>query len=109
MKIFWILLLAAAVCAVPLAAQLHEQPIPPGLREAESPQNQIHFPSPEFGPQAGITPQKLTQEADKLNGLTIEVKKEIAMVNQGELPRDLPKNLKVIEKLAHRLRSQLKR
>jgi hypothetical protein len=108
MKILWILILTLAVCAFPLVAQRGE-PIPPGLREAESPKNQIQFPPPEFGPQAGITPQKLTQEADKLNGLTIEVKKEIAMVNQGELPRDLPKNLKVIEKLAHRLRSQLKR
>jgi len=97
-----------AGCLFALAGQ-HGQPIPPGLREAESPKYQIHFPPPEFGPQPASKPQELAKEADELNRLAGVVQKEISMVNQGQLPRDLPGNLKEIEKLAHRLRSQLSR
>ncbi len=106
MKIFWVLFLALVVCAFPVAAQ-RGQPIPPGLREAESPQNQIHFPPPEFGPQPAAKPQRLAKEADELNRLAGVVQKEIGMVNQGQLPRDLPKNLKQIEKLAQELYRQV--
>ncbi len=99
-------LLAAALGA---AAQRGGMPYPPGLRQAEISYDHINFPPPAFPPQSGVTPQKLAQEADELNSLAAQVQKEVAMANQGALPRDLPKNLKEIEKLAHHLRSQLTR
>jgi hypothetical protein len=109
MKTASLALFLLLVCALAAAAQHEGMPIPPGLRQAESPQNQIHYPPPEFGPQPVTKPQQLAKEADELNRLAGLVQKEIGMANQGQLPRDLPKNLKQIEKLAHRLRSQLGR
>jgi hypothetical protein len=55
----------------------------------------------------GVTRAQLAQEGSELNELAGLVQKQIGLVNQGQFPKDLPKNLKQIEKLAHKISLQL--
>jgi hypothetical protein len=52
-------------------------------------------------------PAQLEREARELTELSAQIPKQIAAVNEGQLPKDLTDQLKQIEKLAKRLRSEV--
>jgi hypothetical protein len=55
----------------------------------------------------GVDAAQIKREADELAKLASAVPEEIDQVTKGELPKDLSENLKKIEKLAKRLRSEV--
>lgn len=82
-------------------------PIPPGVREADKQTN-----APLEAPTASVKPKKadpaqLEREAKELQDLAARIPGQIAAVNQGQIPKDLTDQLKQIEKLAKRLRSEI--
>jgi hypothetical protein len=94
-----------ALCALSLAGQ-QRSPIPPGEVKAAQAIN-----SPLEGPRQphrmGISPAELEQESQTLASLASTVKGQLDAAAKGEMPKDLPKNLKDIEKLVKRIHSQL--
>ena len=91
-------------CSLPIASPT-QRPIPPGVREADK------LPEPTVPPalpmHRQLDPAQLKREADELAKLASAVPVEINQVTRGELPKDLSENLKKIEKLAKRLRSEI--
>jgi len=81
-------------------------PRPPGLRDGEKQINKPLDPPTATGPSAP-DPRKLKREADELADLSAGIPARIALVSQGQLPKDLVDQLKRIEKLAKRLRSEI--
>ena len=82
------------------------RPIPPGIREADKASNAPLEPPLEIRRKPAELAQ-LRQEAAELARLSQAVPQQIDQVAQGQLPKDLSGNLKQIEKLAKRLRSEL--
>jgi hypothetical protein len=82
------------------------RPIPPGIREADKATNAPLEPPLEMKRKPAELAQ-LRQEAAELARLSQAVPQQIDQVAQGQLPKDLSGNLKQIEKLAKRLRSEL--
>ena len=81
-------------------------PSPPGLRDAEKAESRpIEPPAPPV--RRGVDPVQIKREADELAKLASAVPVEIDQVTKGEFPKDLSENLKKIEKLAKRLRSEV--
>jgi hypothetical protein len=62
---------------------------------------------PMIAPIRGVDAVKLQREADELKQLAADVQKQVHSATNGELPADLPKNLKRIADLTHQLRLQL--
>jgi len=82
------------------------RPIPPGIREADKASNaSLEPPLPIKRKPPELA--QLRQEAAELARLSQAVLQQIDRVAQGQLPKDLNGNLKQIEKLAKRLRSEL--
>jgi hypothetical protein len=96
---------ALLVCSL-LGASPTQHPIPPGLREADKLPEPNNVPPPP-PVRRGADPAQLRREADELAKLASAVPVEIDQVTKGELPKDLNENLKKIEKLAKRLRSEV--
>ena len=82
------------------------RPIPPGVREADK-QTNAPVEAPKETKPKGADLAKLKQEADELAKLSAGIPAQIAMVNQGQMPKDLGEQLKRIEKLAKHLRSEV--
>ncbi len=98
--------LGALLASSLLVASPTQHPIPPGVREADK------LPEPNTVPPAlpvrrQLDAAQLKREADELAKLASAVPVEIEQVTKGELPKDLSENLKKIEKLAKRLRSEV--
>lgn len=106
MRIVILVLLAAAVCAIPATGWEQAHPSPPGLREAEKQKNKPLEPPLEVKPKAP-DPAKLKQEADELARLSSGIPADVGLVVQGQLPKDLAEKLKRIEKLAKHLRNEI--
>jgi hypothetical protein len=103
---FFLLVLVMAGGVVSAGFGKQGRPIPPGIREAEKVSNAplepplpIRRKPPELA--------QLRQQAAELARLSQAVPQQIDQVAQGQLPKDLNGNLKQIEKLAKRLRSEL--
>jgi hypothetical protein len=82
------------------------RPVPPGVREADK---QINAPI-EPPAQLKSKPKDLAalkQEAEELAKLSAGVPSQVDQVSQGKVPKDLADQLKRIEKLAKRLRSEI--
>lgn len=82
------------------------RPIPPGMREADK-QTNSPLDAPLAANRKAPDPAKLQQEAGELAKLSAAVPSQIALVNQGQMPKDLGEQLKRIEKLAKHLRSEV--
>jgi hypothetical protein len=101
-----VLLLAGSVVSAGFGKQGRPRPIPPGIREAEKASNAPLEPPLPIKRKLPELAQ-LRQEAAELARLSQAVPQQIDRVAQGQLPKDLNGNLKQIEKLAKRLRSEL--
>jgi hypothetical protein len=81
------------------------RPIPPGYVEAGKRPDPLAAP-PSFKSR-GVDVQQLKRDADEFNRLVTVVPPQIDEVLQGKLPKDLQDNLKRVEKLARKLRSEV--
>ncbi len=89
--------------------------IPPAIRQANEANQQAKAPlgAPSTAtPSTANKPKKadpaqLEREARELTELSAQIPQQIAAVNQGQIPKDLTDQLKQIEKLAKRLRSEV--
>jgi hypothetical protein len=107
MRYLLVLISLIVVCALGLQAQRR---VPPGQRQADAVEDTMtKLEPPMVAAQAGITPAQLAREGAELSELAGLVQKQIELVNQGRFPNDLPKNLKQIEKLAHKINLQISR
>jgi hypothetical protein len=91
---------------MPLSRSLPGSQRRPGLREAEKRINAPLDP-PVFFAKKGPDPSRLQEEAAELAKLSAGIPAGIERVNQGQLPKTLNEQLKRIEKLAKRLRSEV--
>jgi hypothetical protein len=91
---------------MPLAGNLPGSQSRPGLRESEKRINAPLDP-PVFFAKKGRDPSRLQDEAAELAKLSAGIPADIERVNQGQLPKALGEQLKRIEKLAKRLRSEV--
>jgi hypothetical protein len=107
MRKFSLLILFSALCGMAGAEGAKQaRPIPPGIREADKASNAPLEPPLEMKRKDAELAQ-LRQQAAELARLSQTVPQQIDQVAQGQLPKDLNGNLKQIEKLAKRLRSEL--
>ena len=100
-----LLVLAALISGRLAPGQAH--PYPPGVHEADKVTNAplpdaLPTPSRKLPPAA-----QLRAEADELARLSAGIPAQIALVNEGQMPKDLGEQLKRIEKLAKHLRSEV--
>lgn len=87
-----------------------KNPVPPGLRQAEQAvQKGSKLPPPMQFSRRKIKTAEMRREANELKELAATVQKQVGLVNKGMLPATLPKNLKKIAEITHRLRLQLSR
>jgi len=91
-----------------LPALFAQQPVQPGIRQADQAeaQNQRDIPPP-LNQRGTIDLSKLKHDADELAALAQSVPPEVDQTARGILPKDLNEKLKRIEKLARQLRSQI--
>lgn len=82
------------------------RPIPPGVREADKQTNAPVEPPAKLK-QTAADSAKLQQEAKELAKLSAAIPGLIDQVNRSQIPKDLPDQLKRIEKLAKHLRSEI--
>lgn len=82
------------------------RPIPPGVREADK-QTNVPVEPPAKLKQTAADPAKLQEEAQELAKLSAAIPALIDQVNRAQIPKDLPDQLKRIEKLAKHLRSEI--
>ncbi len=101
--LLWIALFL--LCSLPTEAQ-RGHPIQPGLREAEKAES-LPLEPPRGPMRRDIHPAQVKRDANELKRLVDALPPEIEQVTKGELPKDLNENLKKIEKLARRLRSEV--
>ena len=105
-----LLSILAAVCLMISAGKDYGQgghPIPPGVREADKQTNApLEAPTTPAKPKKADAAQ-LEREAKELQDLAARIPGQITAVNQGQIPKDLTDQLKQIEKLAKRLRSEI--
>jgi hypothetical protein len=92
--------------AMPSAGNLAKPQSRPGLREAEKRMNAPVDPSVTF-PRRAANPTRLMAEAEELAELSAGIPARIERVNRGQLPKELNEELRQIEKLAKRLRSEM--
>jgi hypothetical protein len=110
MKALSFLLLLGMSCALCVASPKQQREIPPGQRAAnQAVRAGMELEPPMIAPERGADPRKLQREADELKQLAANVQKQIHSATNGQLPADLPKNLKRIAELTHQLRLQLSR
>jgi len=81
---------------------------PPGAREADKAQTQFEKEISPPHATASRNPEQLQREADELAGLARSLPEDIRQLNRGVLSKDLTENLKRIEKLSKKLRTELK-
>lgn len=98
------------ISSVSWSAPGHGQrtPIPPGVREADKQTNAPIEPPATFK-QKPVDPGLLRQEAEELAKLSATLPSQIDQLGRGKIPKDLGDELKRIEKLAKRLRSEISR
>ena len=94
------------LCSLSASAQEKAAPVPPGLHRAEE-EGRRPLEAPIEVKRKPAELAQLRQEAAELARLSQAVPQQIDQVAQGQLPKDLNGNLKQIEKLAKRLRSEL--
>jgi len=100
------------VIALPLflcsLAWSQAHPSPPSLHQAEQAvaQSERNIPPP-LNQRPSVDLAKLKRDADELAALAQSVPPAIDQTSKGILPKDLGENLKRIEKLAKKLRSQI--
>lgn len=105
LPVFLLVLFLAASSALP---QRTRTPVPVGVREGEKAMEQPIEP-PLYAPHfKHTTPAELEQEAVALAKLANMVQAEVEVAaTKNKMAKDLPRNLKDLEKLAKRLHSQL--
>jgi hypothetical protein len=90
-------------------AQTPATPTPgPGIRQGEraDAQAQRNIPPP-VQRRNSVDPAQLQRDADALAILAASIPPEVSKASNGILPKDLPDQLRQIEKLAKRLRSEI--
>jgi len=88
-----------------LASSQGTRPIPPGYVEAGKRPDPLASPPPIKS--KGIDVQQLKRDREEFARLATAVPAQIDEVLQGKLPKDLQDNLKHVEKLARKLRSEV--
>lgn len=84
------------------------RPIPPGVRQADKQTNAPMEPPAKVKPKPTDS-AKLRQEAAELAKLSATIPSQIELLGNGQFPKDVADQLKRIEKLAKRLRSEISR
>ena len=79
------------------------------MRAISAVRSGMQLEPPMVQPARKIDAAKLEREADELKKLAERVQEQIHSVGSGQLPANLPKNLKRIQELTHQLRLQLSR
>lgn len=97
--------LVIASLTVALAHPQGGRPIPPGVREADAQTGITEQPPPIK--KRSLDPAQLKREADELAKLSASIPDQVALVAKGQLPKDLSDQLKHIEKLSKRIRSEI--
>ncbi len=105
-KLSFLILALTVGGVISLGFGRQRRPIPPGIREADKASNAPLEPPLEIKRKPAELAQ-LRQEATELARLSQAIPQQIDQVAQGQLPKDLNGNLRQIEKLAKRLRSEL--
>lgn len=103
LTLFFVLLI---LCVINSTRGMQIHPRPPGLREADKQVNKPLDPPVEFSPRVSDA-AKLRREAEELAQLSSGIPSRMEFVAKGQLPKDLADQLKRIEKLAKRLRSEI--
>ncbi len=106
MRIALLCTIGLFLCSLSASTQEKAAPVPPGLHRAEE-EGRRPLEAPIEVKRKPAELAQLRQEAAELARLSQAVPQQIDQVAQGELPKDLNGNLKQIEKLAKRLRSEL--
>ncbi len=102
----WMVLFCAGV-----AAGQEGKPLPPGVRQGE----RLPYPAGEprkvtaRGERRSPGPAQLTRDAEELAKLAGLIPDQVDQVARGQFPKDLPEQLKRIEKLSKQLRRELSR
>jgi hypothetical protein len=87
---------------------LPQHPIPPGIRQADQSTNSgANVEAPQAQGAKSIDPAKLRADAAELQSLTATIQAQMDQVSKGMIPKDMGDNLKKLEKLAKRLRSEI--
>lgn len=89
-------------------AQGRSVPVPAGVRQAD--QQQTQFEKNSVPPTYQLPPvdlAKLRHDAEELASLSQSIPPDIDQTTKGMFPKDLDQKLKLIEKLAKHLRSQI--
>ena len=99
---FWLCL----AVLLPLSASPRQRAKPPGITAGDQAANQpVEAPSQNRSRKIDI--DQVKQEGEELRKLADAVPAQIQQVSTNQLPKDLPDNLKRIERLAKHLRSEL--
>lgn len=110
MKVLSLFFLLGISCVLCASAPQQQSVTPPGLAAANKAVRQgEQLEPPMITPAREISPAKLEREADELKKLADSVQKQVRLVGSGQLSANLPKNLKRIAQLTHKLRLQLSR
>ena len=98
-----------AFCALAVAFSAPPQhQIPPGIRQADNATNNGAIEKPTGqGDVKPIDASKVRADAAQLQQLAATVQGEIDQVTKGVMPKDMNDNLKKIEKLSKKLRSEI--
>lgn len=86
--------------------QYRVSPMPPGLAKANVQTNRPLEP-PMFSPHKRVNLAQVRDESQELQRLADSIPAQIDQVTSGQLPKDLLANLKKIERLSKRLRSEV--
>jgi hypothetical protein len=91
---------------LPLCASPRQRAKPPGITAGDQAANQpIEAPTQNRSRKIDI--DQVKQEAEELRKLADAVPAQIQQVSTNQLPKDLPDNLKRIERLAKHLRNEV--
>ena len=86
------------------------RPVPPGIHRAEDADTRAQQNIPPPAKSRTVTdPAELMRDADELAALAQSLPAAVNQTTHGMLPKDLAANLKRIEKLAKRLRTEVSR
>lgn len=110
MKAGFLIVIALILFSAGEGISQEKKPVAPGLQQAEhAVQKGSKLPPPMKFSRRKIEAAEMRREANELKKLATKVQKQVGLMNKGMLPVTLPKNLKKIAQITHRLRLQLSR
>jgi hypothetical protein len=109
LRIFALASICACGALAVASSGLPQHQIPPGIRQADNATNngaQVEKPTGQ-GEVKPVDAAKMRADAAELQQLAATVQGEIDQVAKGAMPKDMNDNLKKIEKLSKKLRSEI--